>query len=218
MGFTKCVVEHGVYVKRHNEGKDMIIICLYVDDLLVTGSSLKEIEEFKNTMCGEFEMTDLGLLHYFLGMEFKKTRAGMVMHQKKYISELLKMFNMTGCNPVNVPVDLKSKLKRDDPSEAVDETLFKSIVGSLRFLCNTRPDICYGVGVISRFMCSPRQVHMGVAKKILRYLQGTEDYGILFPDRMMSSQLELFGYSDSDYSGDLDERKSTSGYIFMLNG
>ena len=80
MRFTKCVVEHGVYVKRHNEGKDMMVICLYVDDLLVTGSSLSAIDDFKSTMCAEFETTDLGPLHYFLGMEFKITKAGMVMH------------------------------------------------------------------------------------------------------------------------------------------
>ena len=206
-----------MYVKGKID-EDLIIICLYVDDSLVIGSHLSSIEDFKKKMHSEFEMTDLGHLHYFLGMEFDKTAAGLVMHQKKYVRDMLRRFNMTSCNPVSVPVEFNMKLRRDETSEAVDATLYKQIVGSLSFLCNTRPDICYGVGLISRFMCDPRKIHMATTKKILRYLAGTSDFGILFPVKNGKSKLELLGYADSDYSGDLDERKSTSGYLFLLNG
>ena len=216
LSFTKCTVEHGVYV-RESEHEGLLIVCLYVDDLLVTGSNLKEIEVFKKVMEAEFEMTDLGKLSYFLGMEFTYTPAGLIMHQKKYVRELLKRFNMGSCNSVTSPIDVNIKLTKDEEGEAVDETLFKQIVGSLRYVCNSRPDLCFGVGLISRFMSSPRKVHLLAAKRLLQYLAGTADHGILFPFGRKKSELELIGFVDSDYGGDLIERKSTSRYLFLIN-
>ena len=216
LGFIKCIVEHGVYVKESTEG-GLIIICLYVDDLIVTGSNIKDIEQFKKTMEAEFEMTDLGRLSYFLGMEFTYTTAGMVMHQKKYVGDILKRFNMISCNAVMSPIEVNLRLTKDESGDAVNETKFKQIVGSLRYLCNNRPDLAYSVGLISRFMSNPKKSHMLVAKRLLRYIQGTADYGILFPMGQQKTELELVGYADSDYSGDLVERKSTSGYLFLLN-
>lgn len=214
--FIKCTVEHGVYVKG-GMGEDMIIICLYVDDLLVTGSNLKEINEFKQIMEAEFEMTDLGKLSYFLGMEFAYTTKGLVMHQKKYAGELLRKFNMVNCNAAASPIEVNLKLTSDEDGEIVDETLFKQIIGSLRYICNSRPDLSFCVGLISRFMGKPRKTHMMAVKRILRYVQGTTDYGVMFPIGRLKSELELIGYTDSDYCGDLVERKSTSGYLFLLN-
>ena len=218
LGFVKCSVEHGVYVKVKNRGQSLVIICLYVDDLLVTGSDLRDIEDVKEILKSEFEMTDLGALSYFLGMEFKHTAKGIVMHQQKYVKDLLKKFNMVSCHSVNTPAEPNVKLKKDDEGEAVDGTQFKQIVGSLRFLCNSRPDISFGVGLVSRFMGNPKKLHMVAAKRILRYLAGTSDYGVLFPSCSQNLKVELIGYSDSDYSGDLDERKSTSGYVFQVDG
>ncbi|CAL0321854.1 unnamed protein product [Lupinus luteus] len=162
-------------------------------------------------------MTDLGKLSYFLGMEFSYMAAGIVMHQSKYAKEVLKRFSMETCNPVTSPVEVSLKLTKDEEGEAVDETIFKQMVGSLRYLCNSRPELSYGVGLISRFMCQPKKTHLLAAKRVLRYVQGTYDHGILFRTQKQKLELELEGYADSDYGGDLVERKSTSGYLFLLN-
>ncbi|KAK2443673.1 putative mitochondrial protein [Trifolium repens] len=217
IGFKKCTVEYGVYVKCSADSSSLII-CLYVDDLLVTGSDSNEIEKFELTMNKEFEMTDLGSLSYFLGMEFVKTSKGMMMYQHKYASELLERFEMDSCNQVSNPCDTNSKLKECSEEEVVDSTMFKQIIGSLRYLCNSRPDISYAVGVVSRFMNMPRKSHLIAAKRVLRYVKGTINYGLLFPKSDAAAQVELIGYSDSDWCGDMIDRRSTSGYVCMLNG
>ncbi|KAK2372557.1 putative mitochondrial protein [Trifolium repens] len=216
-GFRKCSVEYGVYVKKSDD-KHMLIICLYVDDLLVTGSSLIEIKNFKSQMQSEFEMTDLGKLTYFLGMELLETSRGIILHQAKYDKEILRKFEMIDCNSSVTPADTKGKIENDDTSEAVDSTMFRQLVGSLRYLCQSRPDISYAVGYISRFMSKPLKSHFLAAKRILRYINGTVHYGVLFPYSSNRETLELVGFSDADWCGDKIERKSTSGYLFKFQG
>ncbi|PNX99966.1 hypothetical protein L195_g023239 [Trifolium pratense] len=126
-------------------------------------------------------MSDLGELSFFLGMEFVKRADGIVMHQQKYIGELLERFEMISCNPLSNPSETNSKLDECLDEEKVDSTMFRQMVGSLRYLCNSRPDICYAVSVISRFMHDPRKSHLLAAKRILRYLKGTVECGLLFP-------------------------------------
>ena len=151
------------------------------------------------------------------GMEFVKLKVGMVMYQQKYIGELLVKFDMKDCNSVSNPSETNSKLDECSEEEKVDSTMFRKIVGSLRYLCNSRPDICYSVSVISKFMHDPRKPHLIAAKRILRYVKGTMEYGLLFPYGAKSEVNELIGYSDSDWCGDLTDRKSTSGYVFKFN-
>ncbi|KAK2426061.1 putative mitochondrial protein [Trifolium repens] len=213
-GYTKCTVEHGIYVKGQNQS-DLSIVCLYVDDLLITGSNRREIERLKFQMNKEFDMTDLGNLNYFLGLEFTETSKGLVIHQRKYITDILKRFNMMNCNPANSPMEANLKLNNDEEGAAVDSTLYKQMVGCLRYACNSRPDICHSVGVVSRFMQKPRVAHMQAVKRILRYLQGTADHGILFP-KPLNHKNNLIGYCDSDWCGDQIERRSTMGYVFRL--
>ncbi|GAU38979.1 hypothetical protein TSUD_378550 [Trifolium subterraneum] len=129
-GFQKCSVEYGVYVK-HSDDKHMLIICLYVDDLLVTGSSLTEIENFKSQMESGFEMTDLGKLTYFLGMELLETPKGMILHQAKYATEILKKFEMLDCNSSVTAADTRLKLEVEESSDTVDSTMFRQLIGSL---------------------------------------------------------------------------------------
>ncbi|KAK2365584.1 putative mitochondrial protein [Trifolium repens] len=214
--FTRCTTEHGVYVKGSNH-EEMIILCLYVDDLLITGSHKAVLEKFKTDIMKEFEMTDLGELSYFLGMEFVKTSRGCFLHQKKYVADILKRFHMSNCNPAITPMETGVKLSKNSDDELVDSTLYKQIIGSLRYLCNTRIDICHSVGLLSRFMDQPRMCHLTAAKRVLRYVKGTNDHGILIPNQKNSSKkLEAYGYSDSDWGGDQDDRKSTAGYLFMI--
>jgi hypothetical protein len=172
-GFNKCPYEHTLFIKIGPEGK-ILIVCLYVDDLIFTGNDLEMFEKFKKSMKIEFEMTDLGLMHYFLGIEVVQSVDGYFIYQKKYLQELLNRFQMQDCNPVNTPFEYGLKLNKDPEGKKVDSTLFKQIVGSLMYLTATRPDIMYVVSLISRYMESPTEMHLLAAKRILRYLQGTK--------------------------------------------
>lgn len=177
----------------------------------MTGSDVNEIKAFKGQMMKEFEMTDLGKLTYFLGMEFTEISEGLVMHQMKYASDILKRFKMVSCNPSSSTVETNLKLMVNE-----DPTLFKQIVGSQRYMCNIIPDIAYAVGIISRFMGEPRASHLLAAKRVMTYIKGTLEYGILFHKCMNENSMELIAYSDADWCGDKQDRNSISGYLFKF--
>ena len=168
-------------------------MCLYVDDLLITSNSENTINMFKGQMMNGFEMSDLGLLTYVWGTEFKVTQYGVVMYQSKYAKDPLKRFNMLQSNPIGTLVEVGLVLKNDTDEYLVDPTYYRKIVGCLRYLCNTRPNLSF-----SRFMQEPKQSHLLVVKRILRYVQGTVDFGILFPKAEVGIELELVRYSYSD--------------------
>ncbi|KAG6514813.1 hypothetical protein ZIOFF_025186 [Zingiber officinale] len=142
------------------------------DDLIMTGSSPQMIKSFKEAMTKAFYMTDMGLMSYFLGFEVKQGVDGIFMTKEQYAKEVLKRFRMDDCNPVNTPVDCGTKLSKSDEGKTVDPTCFKSLVGSLRYLTCTRPNILYGVGLVSRFMEEPKETHWKAAKRILHYVRG----------------------------------------------
>jgi len=182
------------------------------------GGNKEDITHFKQQMLDEFEMSDIGELNYFLGIEFTKIKHGIIMHQTKYTQDLLKRFRMENSNPAITPAEAGLKLESAPDEEFVNATDYRRIVGSLRYLCNSIPDLSFSVGLISRHMQDPKESHMCAAKRILRYLQGTIGSGILFPHGKADSELQLVGYSDSDWCGDRSDRKSTAGYIFFLGG
>lgn len=212
IGFTRCPYEHALYVKEEKDGKIMYV-CLYVDDLIFTGCDQKMIEHFKKLMTKNFEMTDLGLMSYYLGVEVKQSDGGVFLSQKSYAEAILKEFKMEKCNSASTPVDCRNKLSKIDGEEKVNPTMFRRLVGKLRFLTCTRPDILYGVGVISRYMEDPTLSHMEAAKRILRYIKGTLDYGLFYSSQ---NNFRLFGFSDSDWGGDVNDRKSTTGFVFFM--
>lgn len=164
-------------------------------------------------MMRTFEMSDLGLMHYFLGIEINQEENGIFICQKKYIENLLKKYKMHGCNAVATPLITNEKLQKEDGSPKADASSYRSLIGSLLYLTTTRPDIMYATSLLSRFMQSPSQIHYGAARRILRYLQGTIDYGIWY---RTSPNSKLFGYTDSDWAGSVDDMKSTSGYAFTI--
>ena len=202
-----------MFIKK--QGKEKVLyVSIYVDDLLFTGNNELLMENFKTSMKAEFEMTDLGKMRYFLGIEVVQNSTGIHISQKKYALEILTRFKMMDCNAVVNPIVPGSKLAQDD-SEAVDETLFKQLMGSLMYMTNTRPDIQFVVSFISRFMSKPTEAHLAAAKRVMRYIQGTLDDGIWYK-RGGKGRMEC--YTDSDFAGDLTDRKSTSGYVIMWDG
>ncbi|XP_019423091.1 PREDICTED: uncharacterized protein LOC109332568 [Lupinus angustifolius] len=135
----KCTIEYGLYIKPIDQNHGALFICLYVDDLLITSSSSKGIEELKESLKGEFEMTDLGRFSYFLGLEFQHTKIGLFIHQKKYLLEVLNKFNLMNCNALETRAKMNLKLDNCEREAVVDATLFRQIVGSLRDICHSRP-------------------------------------------------------------------------------
>jgi len=212
-GFEKCYCEHTLFIKKRS--KDVLLVSIYVDDLIYTGSSNELMTEFKDSMMKEFSMTDLGKMKFFLGVEVIQDDKGIFISQQKYAEETLKKYGMEGCNAVRIPIVPGQRLTKKGAGEAADSTNFKQLVGSLRYLTATRPDLIYSVNLVSRYMENPSEQHMRAAKRILRYVQGTVGYGIRYKQR---GGQDLVGFVDSDYAGDVDDRKSTSGYVFLLGG
>ena len=177
------------------------------------GSSSKMNDKFKAAMMNEFEMKDLGIMKYFLGMEVYQSKDEIFICQTKYAQDMLNKFHMLDCHPSPTPSAHGEVLCRDDGADLVDEKTYRSIVGSLIFVTHTRPDITYSVSLVSRYMTNPYEIHMKVAKRILRYVKGTLEFGIHY---YSSEKFNLVGFSDSDWGGSLDDRKSTSGNCFSF--
>lgn len=212
LGFTKTNADQCVYIRNRAEMRS--IIAVYVDDLIIISDTLEEINSIKGMLSNRFEMTDLGQLHYCLGITITYGESSLLLDQSHYIQQVLNRYGMNNCNPVSTPSDLNTKLVKDDgQSKTVDANLYRAIVGSLLYISiATRPDIANAVGVVSRFNSSPNQQHMTAVKRIMRYLKGTIDMKLKY---MMSSDNLITGYADADWAGDQDTRKSTSGNVFM---
>ncbi|RVX02815.1 Retrovirus-related Pol polyprotein from transposon TNT 1-94 [Vitis vinifera] len=209
LGFVKSPSEATLYVKGTDA--NLIVVSVYVDDLLVTGSNEKLVKEFKAEMLKVFEMTDLGLMSYFLGMEVKQDHDGVFISQKKYAKEILNKFHMDDCKRTSTPMNQKEKFSKDDGTEKVDESQYRSLIGCLMYLTATRPDIMFSVSLLSRFMHCASEVHFQAAKRIVRYIKGTTNYGIKYS---YYQNFKLHGYSDSDWAGSIDDMRSTTGFCF----
>lgn len=209
LGFVKSLSETTLYVKRNST--DILIVSLYVDDLLVTGNNTDLIQNFKQEMMKVFEMTDLESMSYFLGMEIKQGQGEVLIYQKKYAKEILKKFQMEECKAASTPMNQKEKLCKEDGADKIDEGYFRSLVGCLMYLTATRPDILNAVSILSRFMHCASELHLKAAKRVIRYVKGTSDFGVKFT---RSKKFKMVGFSDSDWGGSIDDMKSTSGYCF----
>eukprot|EP00253_Pinus_taeda_P021899 PITA_21899 len=210
-GFQRSPSNANLYIKH--TGDDILFVVVYVDDLIITGSSVHLINGIKQDLCRTFDMTDLGLLHYCLGIEVWQTENHIFLSQSKYAKNLVDRFRMQDCKPTTTPMEPGLKLSAQSSSLPVDETLFRQLVGNLIYLTATRPDISFAVSYISRFMSAPKADHWIAAKRVLRYVRDTSDYGLLYT---RNSDPILSAYTDSDWAGSIDDRKSTVGYVFSL--
>ncbi|WVZ91485.1 hypothetical protein U9M48_037651 [Paspalum notatum var. saurae] len=161
-------------------------------------------------------MSDLGALTYYLGIEVRQGRRGIELSQATYAKKVLEKAGLGACNSNATPMETRLELSKFSLKPAVDATNYRSLIGSLRYLMNTRPELAYSVGYLSRFMEEPKEDHRAAVTCLLRYIAGTVNYGLLYTND--GGGLDLLGYSDSGMSGDVDGRKSTSGVIFFLGG
>jgi len=213
LGFRRSESEHAVYLR--GSGARRLVVGVYVDDLIIAGGHQIDIDTFKKEMQSTFKMSDLGLLRYYLGLEVTQSEEGITVCQSAYAAKILETAGLTGCKSSCTPMEPRLKLSKQSTSPAVDATHYRSIVGSLRYLVNSRPDLAYSVGYMSRFMENPTTEHLAAVKRILRYIAGTLGYGCSYQRRKKELPL-LIGYSDSDLAGDIDTRRSTTGVLFFL--
>jgi hypothetical protein len=191
---------------------ELVILLLYADDLFLTGEE-NLITDCKKKLVVEFEMKELGPMHYFLGLEVWQSPKKIFLNQGKYAVEILKRFDMLECKVMTTLMETNLKLLVDTSSELVDATLYKQIIGSLMYLTNTKPDICFVVNTLSQYLVEPKPVHLVAAKNVMRYLKDTLDYGLYYTG---DHDFRLYGYTDSDWAGSASDKKSTSGCCFSL--
>ncbi|GJT38694.1 ribonuclease H-like domain, reverse transcriptase, RNA-dependent DNA polymerase [Tanacetum coccineum] len=209
LDFKKCALEQAIYTKKSKDS--ILLIGVYVDDLIITGTPKKEIDKFKAQMEEKFEMSDLGLLAYYLGIEVTQTNGDISIKQSAYASKILKEAGMIDCNETLIPMDPGTRLTKITEGTMVNSTEYRSLIGCLRYLLHTRPDLSYSVGLLSRFMQEPREQHMKAIRQVLRYVKGTKDHGITYKH---NGGNKIHGYSDSSYGVNTTEGKGTTGIIF----
>ena len=198
-----------------------VVIAIYVDDLLIFGTDQGgRIDAIKSALKSTYEMTDLGEISHYLGMEINHSVGDKItLTQSVYIRKILARFGMQGCKTASIPIDLgvaNSLLPFAGQADHGTIVWYQSVTGSVMWpAVHTRPDIAYAVGVLSRYSGNPGPVHCSLITQVLRYLAGTIDVGITF---CADSPDELIGYTDSDWAGTIDGRKSTGGYVFILAG
>lgn len=191
----------------------MAYILLYVDDIILTTSSEALRRHIMSILASEFAMKDLGPLHYFLGIVVTHHERGLFLCQKKYAEDIIERAGMSSCKPSPTPVDTKAKLSNSGGAPYEDPTQYRSLVGALQYLTFTRPDISYAVQHVCLHMHDPKSEHMTALKRILRYLRRSRDFSL----HLYKSKFSVLnGYTDADWGGCPDTRRSTSGYCVFL--
>lgn len=210
-GFVNSVSDTSLFILK--KGKSLVYLLVYVDDILITGNDNLLITRTLASLATRFSVKDHEELHYFLGIEARRTPSGLHLSQKKYTLDLLTKTNMLGSKPVSTPMATTPKLSVKSGTPLSDPSEYRKVVGSLQYLAFTRPDISYAVNRLSQYMHMPTTDHWSAVKRVLRYLAGTSDNGIFL---QRGSTLSLHAYSDADWAGDSDDFVSTNGYIVYL--
>jgi len=212
--FVQSASDPCIYVSSENE---TFYLGVYVDDIVLAGESETSIQRIKDALSRRFDIKDMGSLRYFLGMTISQSENEIWIGQPKYTSNLVKKFGMQDCKPVSTPIDPSTQLEAASSEDLpVDQEKYQSVIGSLMYLSvSTRPDISFAVGNLARFSAKPTKAHWNALKRVVRYLKGTVEYGLKY---VRNDHEECSGYSDADWAGDVNDRKSTSGYVFMLSG
>ncbi|WVZ89250.1 hypothetical protein U9M48_035676 [Paspalum notatum var. saurae] len=205
-GFVMGSVDKTLFLL--SRGGDTLIVQIYVDDIIFGGSSHALVSSFAEQMSREFEMSLMGELQFFLGLQIKQGPEGTFVHQAKYTRDILKKFDMGDSKPKTTPMSTNTALDADEDGEAVDQNEFRGMIGSLLYLTATRPDIQFAVCLCARYQASPRTSHRQAVKRIFRYLKFTPELGLWY---FSGSSLFLRGFSDADHVGCRIDRKSTSG-------
>jgi len=211
IGFQASKADTSLFILFYGGG--LFYLLVYVEDILLTRSNSELLHKLINLLSSEFKLRDLGMVHYFLGIEVKPTFMGILLSQQKYATDIISRAGMSSCKPVDTPSSPSSALTTQSGAPYSDSTKYRQIVGALQYLTFTRPDICYAVNKVCQFMHAPTKDHWAAVKRILRYLQATKSYGLHVTQ---GSPLSFHGFTDVDWAGSVDDRKSTGGYLVYL--
>jgi hypothetical protein len=192
---------------------ELFVCQIYVDDIIFGSTNQTSYEEFSRVMTQKFEMSMMGELTYFLGFQVKQLKDSTFLSQTKYTQDLLKRFGMKDAKPTKTPMGTDGHVDLNKGGKSVDQNAYRSMIGSLLYLCASRPDIMLSVCMCARFQSDPKECHLVAVKRILRYLVATPCFRIWYPK---GSTFDLIGYSDSGYAGCKVDRKSTSGTCQFL--
>ncbi|XP_070673914.1 uncharacterized mitochondrial protein AtMg00810-like [Malus domestica] len=210
-GYQQSKADYSLFTKA--QGTSFTAVLIYVDDILLIGNDLQEMERLKTFLLTRFRIKDLGDLKYFLGIEFSRCQKGIFMFQRKYALDILQDSGLMGARPDKFPIEQNLKLTPIDGALLDDPTKYRRLVGRLIYLTVTRPDIVFSVRALSQFMHEPRKPHWDAALRILRYIKGTPGQVLLFP---VSDNLELKAFCDSNWGACHATRRSVTGYCVFL--
>ncbi|GJT32262.1 retrovirus-related pol polyprotein from transposon TNT 1-94 [Tanacetum coccineum] len=199
------MVDNTLFTKK--KSSNLIIVQIYVDDIIFGSTCQDMCDEFAKIMHDEFEMSMMGELNFFLGLQIKQMEDGIFFNQSKYIKEMLKKFGLKDSKPMKTPMSSDTKLTKDEECESVDSTKYRGMIGSLLYLTASRPDIMFSVCLCARFQEAPKTSHLEAVKRIFRYIKGTMHLGLWYPK---GTGIETVVYADSDHARDYVDRKSTS--------
>ena len=210
-GFKPGSLDPTLFTKSYDG--ELFVCQIYVDDIIFGCTDQRYSDEFAYMMSEEYQMSMMGELKFFLGLQIRQQRNGIFISQEKYLKDVLRKFGMQDCKGVKIPMPTNGHLCTDENGIDFDQKVYRSMIGSLLYLCASRPDIMLSVCMCARFQATPKESHHKAVKHILRYLAHTPTLGLWYPK---GSAFDLIGYSDSDYAGDRVDRKSTSGTCHFL--
>nr|XP_016451961.1 PREDICTED: uncharacterized mitochondrial protein AtMg00810-like [Nicotiana tabacum] len=220
-GEYKSSYDQSLFTKRASN--DVVIVLVYVDDILITGSNEELIEETKTTLHNKFKVKDLGHLRYFLGIEVLRSQSEILLNKRKYTLELLVDIGLSGSKPATTPLEMNLKLTtiecdthmgRFDDEQLKDIVSYQKLVGKLLYLTITRPDISFAVQILSQFMQQPKLSHWNAALRLIRYIKGSSGQGILLKKGSYIRKLEA--YCDSDWAACPNTRRAVTRYAIKL--
>ncbi|GJR65222.1 retrovirus-related pol polyprotein from transposon TNT 1-94 [Tanacetum coccineum] len=204
--YSMGMVDNTLFTKKSKS--HLIIVQIYVDDIIFGSTSQNLCDDFAKIMHDEFEMSMMGELNFFLGLQIKQMEDIIFFNQSKYIKEMLKKFGLEDSKPTKTPMSTEIKLTKDDEADSMDSSKYRGMIGSLLYLTTSRPDIMFSVCLCARFQENPKTTHLEAVKRIFRYIRGTSHLGLWY---LKGTEIETIVYADSDHAGDYVDHKSTSG-------
>ena len=210
-GFKRESANTTLFIRK--DKNNFVVAQIYVDDIVFGAINDSLAHSFADEMKAMFEISMIGELTYFLGLQVKQTNSGIYINQAKYAKNLVKRFGLDNAAHARTPMAANAKLTNDPSGESVDVTLYRSMIGCLLYLTASRPDISFNVGIYSRFQSNPKVSHFNAVKRMIKYVAGTCGYGIF---NSKESNLSLAGFSDSDWAGNANDRKSTTSGCFYV--
>lgn len=210
-GFQQSQADHSLFTKV--QGDSFTAILLYVDDMVITGNNQKAINNVKTFLASCFKLKDLGMLKYFLGIEIARSTMGIFNNQRKYTLDILQEAGLLGAKPAKFPMEQSLKLTPTEGELLKNPVHYRRLVGKLIYLTITRPEISFSVNTLSQFMQQPRRPHLDAVHRLLRFLKNSPGQGLFFPSK---NDLNLVGFCDADWAGDITTRRSVTGYCVFL--